>query len=220
MAIGWRGQYYKYREFSINLLAIYRQRSDVQAFLEIILSLTTIIIFTVFALKPTILTMISLTKEIKTKKETLAILNQKISDLQTANNIYINQQSKMPIIDSAVPTVPQPDVLAKQLYGLATKNSVTVTNISIDKTLILGNGSVAKAGSENLKPLPKNAQSMPVTINVKADYKNLLLFLKDIESFRIPINIDGLLISMSKLESGTILTELITGRAPFLGKQN
>ncbi len=222
MALGWRGQYYKYREFSINLLAIYRQRNDIQSFLEIILSLSTLIIFIVFALKPTIVTMIGLTSEIKIKKETLSNLNQKISDLQKANNVFLEQQSVLPLVDTAVPTTPQPDVLAKQIYGLGTKNSVSILGISIGKTIIVGNALPATVKTEEteIKPLPGGAQAMPVIVNVKGEYKQLILFLKDIENLRIPVKIDDLVISASQLETGQILTEIITGRTPYLGKKN
>jgi hypothetical protein len=219
MAVGWRGQYFRYKELSLNLLAVYRQRSDVQAFLEIILSLVTLIIFTVFALKPTALTMVSLNNELKEKRSTLAALNQKINDLQTAQNLFIENQNAVPIIDSAVFTIPEPDTLAKQVMGLAEKNSVNVTGLSIGQLSILGPNTVAKEATD-VKPLPGGAQTINISITTRGSYANLVGFAKDIESLRIPVKIDTLTFSSSPLETNGAIVQLINGRVPFLGQQN
>jgi hypothetical protein len=219
MATGWRGQYYRYRELSLNLLTIYKQRSDLRAFLEIILSLSTLIIFAVFALKPTALTMVSLTKEINEKRTTLDGLNQKINDLQTANNVYIESQNVIPIINASVFTKPQPDTLSKQVLGLADKNRVSVTGLSIGQLTILGPNTVAKE-STDLRPLPAGSQTMNVSITVRGGYTELMAFVKDIENLRIPIKIDTLTVSSSTTEGGSVIVLLVNGRVPYLGQQN
>lgn len=218
MALGWRGQYYKYREFSLNLLAIYKQRSDVQAFLEIILSLSTLIIFTLFAIKPTALTMITLNKEIAAKEETLNSLNQKITNLQLANEVYIQNEAIIPIIDEAVFTIPQPDTVSKQILGIGLKNSVSVTSLSVGQATIFGQKNLHKV-STDLKPLPNNAQSLPVSINAEGEYSNLVAFLTDLEKLRIPVKVDSLTIISSRLK-GNVLTELVNTRVPYIGVKN
>lgn len=217
MAVGWRGQYYRYRELSMHLLALYKQRSDLQAFLEIILSLSTLIVFIVFALKPTALTMVSLNKEIKEKKDTLNALNTKINNLQTANNIFIQNQNVIPDIDAAIFTDPKPDTISKQLSGLAQKDSVSLTGTTIGQIAIAGpNTQLKDASSPDIKPLPENAQAMTISITTRGSYSDLIVFLKDLESLRIPIKFDLLTLSSSQID-GTV-TELITGRIPYLGK--
>lgn len=219
MAVGWRGQYYKYREFSLNLLALYKQRSDVQAFLEIVLSLTTLIVFMVFAIKPTALTMISLNKEIKAKEETLNGLNQKITNLQAANEVFAQNANLIPNIEEAIFNSPKPSLLSGQILGAANKNAVTVVGISIGQTTILGKVTMKseKDPKNEVKPLPNNANSIPVSISVKGDYKSLISFLRDLENLRIPIRIDSTTISSSQITSNN-LTEMINGRVPFIGE--
>jgi hypothetical protein len=218
MATGIRGQYYKYREFSLNLLSLYKQRADVQAFLEIILSLATLIIFVIFAIKPTILTMITLNKEIKTKQETLNGLNQKITDLQTANRVYRDNEAFIPDIDSAIFGIPSPETISEQVLRLGQKNSVTITGLSIGEVSLIGQSNSQKETVE-LPQLPGGAKSISVAINTKGSYSNLSTFLKDVENSRIPIKLDTLTISSSQLVSGDILGELINSRVPYFGKQ-
>ena len=42
MAVGWRKDYTRYQRYFLNLFAVYKNRDDVKAFLEIVLSLATI----------------------------------------------------------------------------------------------------------------------------------------------------------------------------------
>ncbi|MDP1710294.1 MAG: hypothetical protein Q8L28_01635, partial [bacterium] len=93
MAQGWRKEYSRYKEYFLNVVNLYKQRADLRVFLEIILSLTTITIFAIFALKPTAVTIIGLVNEIKDKENSLSGLNQKINDLKTARNIYNQSQT-------------------------------------------------------------------------------------------------------------------------------
>jgi hypothetical protein len=222
MASTWRGQYYRYRDFSYNLLAIYKQRADVQAFLEIILSLSTLIIFVIFAIKPTALTMVSLNKEINAKEQTLAELNQKITNLQIANSNYSQNSQYLPDIDNAIFSKPQPDTVSKQIMGMAIKNGVTVSGISIGETVIVGKYKNQSAQNPNqtsvVKPLPDGAYSLPVSISINGEYANIKQFLIDIENVRVPIKIDNIILGTSKSENETNITELINARIPYLGK--
>jgi hypothetical protein len=217
MAVGWRGQYYRYRELSMHLLALYRQRNDLQAFLEIILSLATLIVFIVFALKPTALTMVSLNKEIDEKKSTLDTLNQKIDNLQTANNLYVQNQDVIPDINAAIFTAPKPDTFSKQIVGIAQRNSVDLVGMSIGQVAIFGKPPTKISQTEEVIPLPEGAESMEVSITVKGSYSDLIAFLRDLENLRIPIKVDTLNLSTSTTEPG--VTELITGRVPYLGQK-
>lgn len=219
MALGWRGQYYKYREFSLNLLALYKGRSDLQAFLEITLSLTTLIIFIVFAIKPTAVTIVGLTQEIKAKKETLSNLNQKISDLQKAQSLVAQNQDLISLIDSAIFNTPQPDALSKQILGIGQKNSVEVSGISIGKAVFLGDLNVAN-DEDKTEPITDVDKVMSVSANVKGDYTNLLAFLTDLENSRVPVKIDMITMSTSLIGDEETLSIQIQGRVPYLGTKN
>src|SRR5258706_1528528 len=216
MALGWRGQYYRYKDFFLNIVALYKERRDLRAFLEVILSLSTVIIFIIFALKPTALTIISLYNEIKDKRTTLEALNQKISNLQTANNIFKQNQTVIPDIDAAIFDSPEPDTLSKQILGLSAKDSVSIVGISVGQVVLLGKNTLPKATTD-LKPLPGNALAMPVSISVKGTYSNLLAFTKDFENLRIPSKVDSLALNSSQTQEGSVVIGTVTARVPYLG---
>ena len=217
MATGWRVQYYRYKDFFLNIMGVYKQRKDLRAFLELILSLSTVIIFVIFALKPTTLTIISLYNQIRNKQVVLNSLNQKISNLQTANNIFNQNKNFIPDIDAAIFTSPEPDTISKQILGLSSKDSVGLLGVSIGQIMLIGKSTAPKDLS--VKPLPAGALAMPVSASIKGGYLNILSFIKDLENLRIPVKIDSLTITSSQTEGGSVIVGVVTARVPYLGKQ-
>lgn len=217
MALGWRGQYLRYQEFFLNIMALYRRRADLRAFLEVVLSLSTIIIFLVFALKPTALTIISLYNEIKEKQNTVAVLDKKIADLRTASNVFNQNRELLPQIDTAVMNVPQTDTVAKQIQGIATKDSASVLGISMGEITLIGTPSKKSAASTGLEPLPGGVMEMPIAVSIRGDFANLIAFLKDFENLRTIAKLDVLGINASTTDTGRVIVALISGRLPYLG---
>ncbi|SRR3990167_5126183 len=196
MALGWRGQYLRYKEFFLNILALYKKRADLKMFLEIILSMATIVVFSLFALKPTALTIISLVKEVQGKESLIEKLDQKISNLEKAREVFSQEQSAIPIIESAIPDSPSPDILVRQIEGLAAKNSVGILGISMGEVALIGN----------------KAKEVSISISITSAYQNLNLMIKDIENLRIPVKIDTLGINAN--------TAIISGKVPILPNEN
>lgn len=215
MALGWREQYNRYRGYFLNIVNLYKQRADLRAFTEVILSIGTIVIFLLFALKPTALTIIALVKEIDEKKQTEAALDQKISDLQRASTVFAQNQTSLQNLDSAVSTTPKPDAISGQVGGLAAKDSVNVLGLSVGQVTLVGKAEVKK--SKELKPLPENSFEMPVSISIQGDYQNLISFMNDLENLRIAAKVDQVGIGSSENKGERIIVALISLRVPYTG---
>ena len=217
MTTGWRGQYFRYKDFFLNIVALYKQRKDLRAFLELILSLSTVIIFVVFALKPTAITIVSLNNQIKNKRATLVTLKQKISDLKSASSVFDQNQALIPDVEDAVFSKPEPDTISKQILGLALKDQVSILGASVGQVVIIGKNVVSKSSTE-FKPLPENAFAMPLSISAKGTYSELLTFIRDVENSRIPIKVDSLMINASQTQDGNTIVGIITARVPYIGQ--
>lgn len=217
MATNWREQYLRYKDFYLNIQSLYKQRSDLRAFLEIILSISTVIVFLTFALKPTALTIISLYGQIQEKKQTSADLSKKLTDLQTANANFTKNESVIPDIDISVGNFPQPSVIVQQIQAAAVKDSVTILGVSVGEVILTGSVSGKKLSSD-LKPLPGGAREMPISISAKGSYSSLSTFLADLENLRTIINLDSVGINSSETEQGKTIVSIISGRVPFLGQ--
>ncbi len=216
MALGWRGQYYRYQGFFLNIVDLYKKRQDLRMFTEVILSLTTIIVFLLFALKPTVLTIINLVQEIQAKKETVAQLDQKIAALQSAQNVYSEESSFVSIAESSVPGNPQPDTFVRQIEGVASKDSANILGISVGQVTLTGT-ETQKAKLSDLKPISSKAKEMTVSISVAGDFTNLTSFITDLDNLRRPIRIDILGVNSSITDKGRVIVAVISGRVPFLG---
>lgn len=215
MATGWRSSYFRYKELFLNVSAIYKKRADLRAFLEIVLSIIAVIIFLVFALKPTALTIISLVQQIKEEQKTLSALTQKITNLQKANTVLGQNQKYITSIDTAVASVPSPDVFAKQIQGLSAKHSVELISLTINEVVLVGTPKITQTSNE-LEPLPGNANEMGYSINVRGKFININSFLKDLENLRLISKIDSVTINATPTETGRVIVAMVSGRVPYL----
>lgn len=216
MAQGWRGSYYRYKGFFLNIVELYKKRADLRMFLEIILSLSTIIIFTVFALKPTAVTIIELVKEIENKKATVVTLDKKIGDLEIAQEVYSRNQNILSAINSSVPNSPEPQIFSSQVESLSRNNSVNILGVSIGEAVLQGLED-KKAVSSELKPFPQNARELTVSISVSGNYQNLVSFIQSLEKNIRPIKMDIVGFNTTQNDLEQVISVIISGRIPYLG---
>lgn len=185
-------------------------------FLEVILSLTTVIVFLAFALKPTIITIIALVREVNAKEELVAKLDKKNENLLSARTVYSQSGSAIAQVNQSVPTNPEIESLFKQTQGLANKNFVNLIGFSAGDVTIIGTPPEVKKTSD-VKPLPDGAIGISTSISVSsASYGNISQFVKDLENFRRPMKVDSLQISTSTTKDGKSIVALISGRLPYL----
>lgn len=216
MALGWRKDYLRYKEFFLNILALYQKKKEVRMFLEILLSSLTVTFFGLFALRPTLLTIAELYRQVKSKEETVQKLDQKINALNQAQSFFTSQGGRISVITQVAPTSPSPETFIRQLEGVANKNNTKILGISVGEVVIKGTV-VAKRESTELTSLPEGAQGLSFSISANADYLSLVSFLKDLENLRRPIKIDNLGFNSSLVGEKKILVLVVSGRVPYLG---
>lgn len=208
MALGWKKEYLRYTAYFLSVQNAYKGRADLKMFLEILLSLVTISIFGVFALRPTILTIAGLYQEIKTKKETLSQMDSKITSLQSAQNTLNEQSAILPILETSIPTDPKPEDFIRQIRGLANKDSVSISGFSIEKVTLKGEATSEGTGA------------MSFSGAVAGNYTNLLTFLQDLENLRMPVSISLFNLSLAKDKEAVGLGLAISGSVPYLNAKN
>jgi Tfp pilus assembly protein PilO len=176
--------------------------------------MVTIALFAIFAIRPTILTIVELNKEINQKQETLLKLTQKIRDLQNGNNTLQRETQRLPIIDSAVPDNALPEVLVKQIELIANANQLKIMSLSISNTVLIGSEDTANTEQEG-KKLPDNARQLPFTISVTGRYEDLYSFTDKLQNLKRPVQVDSFAINSSFIENEKVLILVISGRVPF-----
>src|SRR4030042_6279122 len=217
---GWRGNYLRYQSYFLNIIARYRERADIKTYIEILLSLVTISIFAVFALRPTLLTIAGLIKEIDTKRQTLEEIQSKIDNLTKAQTLYDRQRSRINILLSSIPDKPNPEIFARQIEGLSEKYDSEIFEISVGEAIIIGNdiGSISKK-TNALKPLPEGSTEIAVSSIYTTGldrYFALSNIISDFEKSRRPAKIDAIRIKTATTEDKTKILELsIEARLPY-----
>ncbi|MBI3397297.1 hypothetical protein HY045_02370 [Candidatus Woesebacteria bacterium] len=214
MAIGWKNEYLRYKGVFLNVFSVYYAKPDVKIFIEMGLSLVTISFFTVFALRPTFVTIAQIYKDIKSKEETVTKMDEKINNLQKAQQILSQKSDEVSLIESAVPTNPSPDKFVIQLQQLSNSRSISLDALSLTDVIIAGKHP-SQSGSADLQPFPPGAQEMPVVLRIGGVFSSISQALADLENLRRPLKIDKVTINLSALKPDEISVALY-GRTPYL----
>lgn len=221
MATTWQQNYQVYKRYVRNLALMYQKRQDIRAFTELLLSIATVIIFAVFAIRPTLVTIGSLRNDIGGKRETLAMIDAKISALSVAQELYDQNREAILLVDSAVPGYPFPEVYARQIEGLAQKHGVFIVSMRTDQISLLSTPiesateEVPVEGEAEIDSFPPQSLSVGFELNVSGSFTQVNSFLRDLESFRRPIFADLLSVRTSTSDlPGQILLS-VTGRLPY-----
>lgn len=214
---GWRTSYLRYKSYFLNVMARYRERSDIKAYLEILLSLFTISILSIFALRPTLITIGELIKEIESKRQTLKIMDEKIQNLSRAQTVFEKEKSRISLLEVAIPKEAQPKVFASQVQALSTRHEIEISGLSTGKGTILGASPQGNTPTQG-QSQEVNANELEFSIDTKvllSQYVLLVNFLSDLQKLRIPVKIDSLRISTNQEQERKVLLMTIQGQLPY-----
>ena len=208
MESGWKQNSSRYRELFKNLIRLYNTKPNIKAYLELILTISTVIVFALFAIKPTILTILDLNKEINSKEATVSKLKQKITNLQIANNLLQQEGQSLSFIDQAIPNTAEPDIFLNTVETLAQQNSVLLVGFSITNIELLG--------KSKDKTLEKGM--LLFSLSVSGNYSNLNNFLINLENLRRPFKVESFSFNKNSTENGQVLVLTIAGKLPYYEK--
>ena len=218
MNTGWRKNYLRYKTYFLDVSSKYNERADVRTYLEILLSLVTVSVFSVFALRPTLLTIAELIREIQTEKEILATVDEKITDLSQAQSLYDSQRAQIALLEFGVPGTATPDVYAKQIEGLSQTHQVAIASITTGEALVLGEQTETDKEQEIIVPLPGESSELHFSFKGRVElnqFQNITNFVRDFEKIRYVAKIYSAKVSTIDDQAGRYLLLVIEGRLPY-----
>jgi len=210
----WRKDYVQYRRYFFDIMALYKRRQDIRAFLEILLSIGTIILFIAFAVRPTVITISELLTQLRGKEDTIVQMDTKIKNLQVAQSLLTQNISQLDLLDTAIPSLPTPEAQLRQFEGLAKKNNAEVLSLSSGEVTVIGTGVEPKI-LQGQKAMPAGSKSFPISATFTGDYASLSGLLSDIENLRRPTLIDTISFSALQTQTGRRIVMSVSGRVPF-----
>ena len=195
----------KYSRYFTYIKPVLRNKI-VRTYSSLVFSIITITIFALYAIKPTLSTIVSLQKSIVEQQALLDSVKQKVSTLQEGKSNYnkINQQT-LDKLEAILPTYSSLPKLVDTLNKLAIQNQASISGIQFQPILL-----------ENPpQKLSKNASIKEVlfTFNATGTYPSLTALVKTITKSDRLIIIDT--ISFNKtLDSPLVLS--LTGKAYYI----
>lgn len=157
--------------------------------LELFLSLGAVMFFAVFAIRPTLLTMSDLVKEIEDKEKLDGQLGQKIAALYSAQSEYLSLESRLPLLNEAIPAAPQLINSLQIIEKLASDRQLVISSLTI-------NSIPSETAITNLTTQTKR-QVVSVTVTVIGDYPVIRAFVEDLRQLRRVIIIESIAFSNS-----------------------
>ncbi|OGM11725.1 hypothetical protein A2Z22_04970 [Candidatus Woesebacteria bacterium RBG_16_34_12] len=218
MSSPWKINYSRYKRFFLNTLTQYQKRRDLKSYLEILLSLATIAVFSVFALRPTLLTIARLLKEIEGKEETLTKLDNKIGDLNKARTLYEREKERVSLLDQSIPYSAYPEVIIRQFQGVSAENATKVGGLSIGEVKLVEGEKVAQQ-SINLQN-KGSLEKISFNLSASSSYLSMVGFLSTLENLRRPVSVNSLTVETSKDSQENSLNFTISGVTYFLKNVN
>lgn len=213
MGSPWRASYSRYKRLLYNAMSSHGKKRDLKSYLEIFLSLATIIIFAVFALRPTLNAIATLIKEIETKEEIIGRLDIKITNLEKARRVYDEEEERISLVLDAMPKYASPDDFFRQIENVSYENGTPVVSFSINETPLVGGGPVKREKSETF---PQEIDFFSFSINLEADYPLLYDFLSTLQKLRRPVQIDSVNIQPRTRDQRKVLVLIARGKVPFI----
>lgn len=183
-----------------NQLAKLYQRKDVKLYINLVLTIISIAFFAFVAIRPTLVTIARLFKEINEEKMVLQTLKKKIDNLNKAQQEYSLLKPNLYLLGQALPQSSQSSLLVGQLGILAQENNLILNSLQARKFLLKGeippeSGSYSQESGE--------ATQLSLSFRLTGEFKDIKNFLSALQSIRRIVNVEKM--AFSQKGSGGIL---------------
>ncbi len=172
-----------------------------QKFTTILLTVFTLSFFGIFAINPTISTIVKLRKELEDNKLVDSKLTEKIQNISTLQKEYTTLQNDMPFILAAIPQNHEIPLLVAQVQAVAKNSNVLIENFQTFEVEI------------QKKALPRNYSSFSFALSAEGSYNDLYKFLNSLSNMQRVVSLE--LLSLTKKSGSDLLQLSIKGRAFF-----
>lgn len=204
MAVDFQLDYRRYRRYFRDISRFYKIKK-VRVYTNAVLTLGAIAFFLFFAIRPTVVTITALIKEIKEKKEVVAALEDKINALSLAQQNYQAVANDLYLIDQSLPLNPFLHELIRQIEILSVKDGVKIETFQFSSV-------------EIKKEKPKGEKEIEFNLVVSGEYLNIKNFLTDLNNLRRLISFDNFSLKQGKKETSMLVLSL-RGKAFFMEKK-
>jgi Tfp pilus assembly protein PilO len=187
------------------------QRPVARVSLELFLTVGAVIFFAVFAIRPTLVTMSDLVKEIEDKEELDQKLTQKIASLSTAQTTYLEVQDRLYLLEQAYPSTPDFIFAIKTIEKIASDRNILIDSLSVPE--------IPKEVDPETPFSKLDNNSFPLSMSLSGDYNQIRLFVEDLLTYRRSFVTDTVIFATSEERGQKKLRASITLSVPYFGEK-
>lgn len=182
----------KYLELLPNL-----KQEKAQKFTSVVLTFLALSIFGIFAINPTISTIVRLRRELEDAKYTEAQLAQKIGNLSLLGKQYQQLENDITSVLSAVPIEPQISLLAAEIQAVSQDSGVVLERLQTFEVEVSTPATAQKKYS-----------SFAFSLTAQGSYNNVLKLINSISTMQRVVSLGTISINRKADQSGLIQLSL------------
>ncbi len=192
MPYNYKTELQRYRKYYQSIEPLLK-RPSARAYTTVVFSFLAISLFGLYAILPTVQTILYLRREITDETNTNKEMDNKINALIDAQAYYQEIESLVPAVDQALPPDPDAVPIVVQLRNLASQSGVLISSIQLPSVPLLGKDTLnPSAHSSNGS---SKQQMFNLTIAVKGTYPMIKAYLDGIINMRRIVAINGITIT-------------------------
>lgn len=179
------------------------KEKKIQAFITIALTLVALSFFGIFAISPTVSTIVNLQKQSEDNTFVEQKLDLKLTNLRTLTQNYQTIEPDLPYIYNAIPKTPEVPQFMGQLAALGTANSITITRLQtfeVDLTKVQGS--------------MEKFSTVGFAIEAEGSYTNLINYINTLANFQRIVILEAISLSKGN-ERNTNIKLSIRGKSFF-----
>ncbi len=168
------------------------KQEKTQKFTSIILTFMALSFFGIFAINPTISTIVRLRRELTDARFTETGLTQKISNLSSLGREYQQLENDIPYVLNAVPQDPQISLLVAQIQSVAQDSGVILEGVQTFEVEVL-----------TPKTAQKKYSSFSFSVTAEGGYNEVLRLIDLISTMQRVVSLDIIALNRKADQSGT-----------------
>jgi Tfp pilus assembly protein PilO len=136
-------EYSRYSRYSKKLIPLLK-KGKTKAYGMLVLSFFTASFFGIFAIRPTVTTIVRLRREIRDQRSVETALSEKITALSSLDQLYRQIEGDLPVVETVLPSQPQINGLLILIERIATENNLRILSVQFQPVDLIPSSSEEK----------------------------------------------------------------------------
>lgn len=168
-------------------LVTFYQKPVAQVSTELFFTIGATIFFAIFAIRPTIITMTELVKEIEDKREASEALKRKVAALSSVQNEYFSLQDQFYLLEETIPTDIHFQTILQSVEKTASDLQLSILSLQLQE--------VPLPEAETLVFTKKTPVVANITVTITGSYQQIRDFIDKTSQLRPLLSVDSVAVS-------------------------